>query len=1046
MECVSDFPYQFHEMNDKVFIPFEINESINTPFTEMDPDIQFYSSTHYALNTRCDYYIEDTFVTNIAEKNQYKNKLSLFHNNVKSLPKHYDELESYINSLNFTFSFIALTENWLDESKQDLYDLQGYSCLHKFRKGKRGGGVSLYIENGIGFTNRSDLEYFDSEMESLFIEAEGSSFNLSSNVIIAVIYRMPNTSLDIFDDRIANIMNTITRENKLCYFLGDLNIDLLKHENHSPTSGFLDTMYSYSMFPLITKPTRVTKDTATLIDHIFTNNFDVDSKHVQGILCTSISDHYAVFHITGNASKSSLSDTEPSLRRNMCHANIVKFRDAMSAVDWREILSMSDAQVAYSSFHKLISDKYNKCFPIRKINKKYFNNKPWLTTALKESIKTKNKLYIDRYKGTNCNEKCKIYKAYRNKLNHLLRSAERKHYQDLLNEHRSNVKKSWQIIKSVINKRKHNPLCTKFKCNDTIITDGNDIANRFNNFFVNIGASLAKKIPVSDKRPSDFMSHDVMEMFYLTPVAEAEVDKIISDFRDSAAGWDELKPSIIKTVKTSIKVPLAHIGNLSFNTGLFPMELKIAKIVPIFKSGEECIFTNYRPVSVLPVFSKIMERLMYDRLISYIIQHKILFAYQFGFQKGKSTHMALITLVDKLTEALDKGDYVIGVFLDFSKAFDTVDHSILLEKMFIYGIRDVALQWFKDYLTGRVQFVTYNGFKSSDGEIKCGVPQGSILGPLLFLIYINDLATVSKACVSILFADDSNVFISGKDVEVMCEKLNNDMENIRQWLCCNKLSLNVSKTHYMVFTPRNKQVENLNIKIQNTNIERVSVTKFLGVMIDAQLSWKCHIEYTCKKISKCLGVILKARKKLNKSVLLNLYYSFAYPYFIYCNHVWGNTYPTNLNKMILLQKKLIRIVTCSPYRAHSKPLLVANNVLSVNEINVYIVGIFMYNYGHDHLPNLFDGFFQRTNEVHDRNTRQSNELHVKFARTDVRKFSLRIHGARIWNNIPMHIKHATSVNVFKQMLKKHLINTNLQGIVTQFWEICLLIDCLMIDI
>ena len=208
----------------------------------------------------------------------------------------------------------------------------------------------------------------------------------------------------------------------------------------------------------------------------------------------------------------------------------------------------------------------------------------------------------------------------------------------------------------------------------------------------------------------------------------------------------------------------------------------------------------------------------------------------------------------------------------------------------------------------------------------------------------------------------------------------------------NKLSLNVSKTHYMVFTPRNKQVENLNIKIQNTNIERVSVTKFLGVMIDAQLSWKCHIEYTCKKISKCLGVILKARKKLNKSVLLNLFYSFAYPYFIYCNHVWAIHLLLISIKWLCCRKKLIRIVTCSPYRAQNKPSLVANNVLSINEINVCIVGIFMYNYCHDHLPNLFDGFFQRINEVHDRNTRQSNELHVKFARTDVRKFSLRIHG------------------------------------------------------
>ena len=186
----------------------------------------------------------------------------------------------------------------------------------------------------------------------------------------------------------------------------------------------------------------------------------------------------------------------------------------------------------------------------------------------------------------------------------------------------------------------------------------------------------------------------------------------------------------------------------------------------------------------------------------------------------------------------------------------------------------------------------------------------------------------------------------------MSEKLNSDMENIRQWLCCNKLSLNVSKAHYMVFAPKSKHVDDLNVKIQNTNI----------VMVDAQLSWKCHIEYTCKKISKCVGVILKARKKLKKSVLLNLYYSFTYPYFIYCNHVWGNTYPTNLKKNIVLQKKLIRIVTCSLYRAHSKPLLVANNVLSVSEINVYMVGIFMYNYCNDNVPDVFSGSFQRSRE------------------------------------------------------------------------------------
>ena len=199
---------------------------------------------------------------------------------------------------------------------------------------------------------------------------------------------------------------------------------------------------------------------------------------------------------------------------------------------------------------------------------------------------------------------------------------------------------------------------------------------------------------------------------------------------------------------------------------------------------------------------------MYDRLISYMLKH-ILFEYQFGFHNGKSTHMALITLVDRITEALNNGDYVVGGFLDLSKAFDTLDHAISLDKMSIYGVRTIALLWFKDYLTGRSQCVRYNGFKSNNSEIKCGAPKGSIFGPLLFLLYINDLASVYEEWFSILFADDSNMFISGKYVEVMSEKLNSDTENFRQWLCCNELSLKVSETNNMVFAAKSKHVDDL---------------------------------------------------------------------------------------------------------------------------------------------------------------------------------------------------------------------------------------------
>ena len=360
--------------------------------------------------------------------------------------------------------------------------------------------------------------------------------------------------------------------------------------------------------------------------------------------------------------------------------------------------------------------------------------------------------------------------------------------------------------------------------------------------------------------------------------------------------------------------------------------MKIANIVPIFKSEDNTLLNNYRSVSVLPLFSKLLERIVYNRLIEIFNKHSVLYDYQFGIRKLYSTHMALITLIDKMSNALDEGSKVVGIFLDLSKAFDTIDHDILILKSDHYGVRGPPLDWFKNYLNSRFQYVMYNGIKSYQSRVTCGVPQWSILGPLLFLIYVNDLHKVVKNAFLLLFADDSNLFYTGNDMVDITEKINDDLQHITEWLASNKLSLNIKKTNYMIFHCGYIALDDININIRNEVIGRVNSTKFLGVLIDS----KCHVHIN-NKLSKCIGIMIKARKNLPKSSLLTLYYTFAYPYLLYCIHVWGRSGKTVLKLLTKTQNRLVCIITSSGYRTNTESLYQNIKVLKVPEIYDYAI-------------------------------------------------------------------------------------------------------------
>ena len=364
---------------------------------------------------------------------------------------------------------------------------------------------------------------------------------------------------------------------------------------------------------------------------------------------------------------------------------------------------------------------------------------------------------------------------------------------------------------------------------------------------------------------------------------------------------------------------ITYICNLSFATGIFPDAMKIAKVIPIYKTGAKGEFNNYRPISLLPQFSKILEKLFDDRLEQFISKNNILTDCQFGFRTGRSSTMAIVNFMEKITNSLDDMKAVISVFIDLKKAFDTIDHTILLQKLNHYGIRGIVNQWICSYLTYRKQYVQIKGTKSTLERIICGVPQGSILGPTLFNLYLNDICNVSSILEFTLFADDTNIIYSHDSTTLLCNTLNTELEKLNAWFNLNKLSINLQKTNYTTFSTNNSD-STIQIAINGSNIEKVNSTKYLGVYIDHYLNWKDHIAYISSKLSKSTAVIHKTSHVLDTKTLTLLYNAIIFPYLNYCMEVWGNTYETNLYSLFIKQKKAIRIVCHAKYLDHTSRL------------------------------------------------------------------------------------------------------------------------------
>ena len=947
-----------------------------------------------------------------------KNNFSILSFNINSVPLHFEQFsEQCLTGIAHKFDVIALCETKLTDDIQHLYNVPNYNVVNA-NLSRHSGGLALYVHTSHRYIVRHDLNIKYDSIETLFIEIITNQDN-GSNRVVGVIYRRPNTDIKQFLEKYNNILSLISDEGKKCYLAGDYNINLLKYKNDNTVTEFISTCYTKLFFNSIDKPTRVTHATATLIDHIWSNDYN---EHISsGIIYNKITDHFPIFAIY-NSEECHTSNTETRdnivTYRNYGMDNINTFKQCMEDVSWEIVYSSIDPNVAYSNFMMIFTACFDKHFPLitKHINDKDVD-KPYITQDIKALKIEKNKL-ARKYakKPITFGEE---YRNLRNRVTQSIRNAKNNYFKNKLNQCSGNSRKVWKIINMILGRHKHSKLSETFKHNDVELNSPNDIAEHFNDYFIDVGRTLAENINDCNQHFTNYLLQSQDESFSLPPITHDELINVIEQLRDSSPGHDGIPMKILRAIVPVISPVVLHICNTSFSAGVFPDDLKIAKVIPIYKDGDKMLFKNHRPISILPAMSKILEKIMCNRMVEFCTTHNIITEAQYGFRKGRSTESALTKFKNDILAAFDDQDFTIGIFLDLSKAFDTVNHEILLEKLKRYGFRNNALKWLESYLLNRKQYVHYKDRKSRQRLISYGVPQGSILGPLLFILYINDIINSSGLFKFILFADDSTLYASHGDLRHLVHLVNDDLTNINNWVKANKLTLNIEKTKCVIFhRNKKKPTPHEPVKLGNIALKEEQSIRFLGVIVDKHMSWKPHIQNLICKISKQCGILYLTRDKFNTTQLKQLYYSLVYPYVSYCHTVWGAAGKTMLNSLEVSLKKVIRTISYKAKNDHTNELFKQLGLLKLDDINTYCSAIFVYKSLNNH--SNVGLFAYNDNERYI--LRNAKELKIPLMTTKQSQTSINYQGVKVWNDLPEDIQNKLTIPSFKISLKFHLLS------------------------
>lgn len=931
------------------------------------------------------------------------------------------------------------------------------------RDTNKGGGLAIYVNHRV--CEEEDFEMLvlrghdipntpACEHMLLKVNIKLANSNHKKTYIIGNFYRSPSTKPSLFFDRLDQILSELDRHNnKQIILTGDFNLDLVKYEHEQNSRQLIDMTTRYGFIQVINRPTRVTDHSTTLIDHIYTNQ--IHNMLSSGVIMYDISDHLGTYITITLQDLIGIRISEGagghSTYTKINAENLAKFQNLINDESWAEVLNETETQVKYDKFIKIYTEHYNKAFPssnnARRKNQRK-NPKPWILPWLEVACDRKNRLYYKYIDDPTPQNKAKYDKMKRFVAKHI-KLAKNKYYKSYFEQYSNNSKKQWQMLNSLLNRQKSKNTTIKLRDdNGTTVTNPAVVAERFNDYFSTIAEKLKSKIVQNNTNPSysthsydTYLNDPVVDSIYLTPTYSVEVNATIDSLKVKTTSDTNISALKAASEINSFNCILSDIINVSFTDGVFPSQLKTAKVVPIYKSGCKTDVSNYRPISLLSAFSKIFEKLMHSRIYNFLQSNNSLNDMQFGFRKQRSCEHALLIAQNELITALNKKQIAMLLLIDFSKAFDMVNHDILLHKLNHYGIRGIANDWFNSYLKNREQFVSISGRDSTKKKLKYSVPQGSILGPLLFIIYINDMPNINKIAKFILYADDANIIITGSclaEIEDIFTVLSRALVN---WVSQNELSLNIKKTNYMIFTrKRTIELDTFSPKIGNIPIERKSVARFLGVLVDDKLSWTQHIAAVKSKMSRYIGVLYKLKHILPLTARMLSFNSLVQSHLNYCSLVWGACARNKIESLFVTQKKAMRSVMSGWVNyfykeglcpSHTKSSFSNLNVLTVHNVILKNIMIFMnkvHNYPHL-LPNSVRQTISPDSPSPTSNTDYNSDWYTTHNSFPYRNTTF-FKGPLLYNYITTNNNtelNNTNTNTYKKSLKVYILGLQSSG-------------------